>query len=135
MTLEKIIKTHSIFKDGAWIILKKKDINIPFKYKNIEVCEYYYDDETNPDKLTWIDVEGVGYGWMWIANWLRKRSTFLQRRAVKKYAKDILKEIDNETDIVAFYYNNLFVCGFVPKDNPTIYIQIRLSNEDLYFEG
>ena len=39
MTLEKIIKTHSIFKDGAWIILKKKDINIPFKYKNIEVCE------------------------------------------------------------------------------------------------
>ena len=29
MTLEKIIKTHSIFKDGAWIIFKKKDINIP----------------------------------------------------------------------------------------------------------
>lgn len=135
MTLEKIIKTHSIFKDRAWIILKKKDINIPFKYKNIEVCEYYYDDGTNPDQLTWIDVEGVGYGWMWMENWLRKRSTFLQRRAVKKYAKDILKEIDDEIDIVAFYYNNLFVCGFVPKDNPTIYIQIRLSNEDLYFEG
>lgn len=134
MTLEKIIKTHSIFKDGAWIILKKKDIIIPFKYKNIEVCEYYY-DEINPDQLIWIDVEGVGYGWMWMANWLRKRSTFLQRRAVKKYAKDILKEIDDETDIVTFYYNNLFVCGFVPKDNPTIYIQIRLSNEDLYFEG
>lgn len=35
MTLEKIIKTHSIFKDVAWIILKKKDINIPFKYKTL----------------------------------------------------------------------------------------------------
>ena len=133
MTLEKIIKTHKTFKDGAWQIMKKKDINIPFKYKNTEVCEYYYDDENNPDHLVWIDVEGVGYGWIWCANKIRSKFKFLQRRAVKKYAKSLLREIDDDTDMVAFYYNNLFVCGFILKDNPTIYIQIRLSNEELHF--
>lgn len=132
MTLEEIIKTHNTFKDIAWQIIKKKDINIPFKYKNTEVCEYYYDDEDNPGQLIWIDVEGVGYGWMWCANKIRSKFEFLQRRAVKKYAKGLLKSIDNETDIVASYYKNLFVCGFIPKDNPNVFIQIRLSNEELY---
>ena len=133
MTLEKIIKTHSIFKDMPWTILKKKDINISLKKKYTEVCEYWYDDEENPDRLVWIDVEGVGYGWMWCANKIRSRFEFLQCRAVKKYAKDILKDIDGDTDIVTFYYNGILVYGFITKDNPEVYIQICLSNEELDF--
>ena len=133
MTLDGVIKTHKIFKDKPWIILKKKDINIPFKKKYIEVCSYYYDDENNPDHLVWIDVEGINYGWMWCANKIRSKFELLQRRVVKKFARGLLKTIDSDTDIVAFYYDDIFVCGFIPKDNPTIYIQIRLSNKELHF--
>lgn len=133
MTLEKIKEIHKTFKDMPWIVWKKGEINIPFKCKNIEVCEYWYDDENNPDFNTWIDVEGIGYGWMWCSNKIRRKFKFLQRRAIKKFAKAILKEIDDDTDIAAFYYKNIFVYGFIPKDNPDVFIQIRLSNEELYF--
>ena len=51
----------------------------------------------------------------------------------KKYVKNILKTIEDE-DIAIFYYSkNIFIYGFIPKYNPDIYIQIRLSNEELYF--
>lgn len=133
MTLDGIIKTHKVFKDKPWTILKKREINIPFKKKYIEVCEYYYDLEDKPEVNNWIDVEGIGYGWVWCSNKLRSKFEFLQRRAIKKYALSLLKNIDDDTDIVAFYYDDLFVCGFIHKDNPTVYIQIRLSNRELHF--
>ena len=135
MTLEKIIETFN-YKDIFLLILKKKDINFKSllkKKKYIEVCTYWYDDENNPEFNTWIDVEGIGYGWMWCANKIRSKFEFLQRRAIKKYVKNILKTIEDE-DIAIFYYSkNIFIYGFIPKYNPDIYIQIRLSNEELYF--
>ena len=59
MTLQGVIKDFNL-SDDIYYILKKKDIRIPIKrYKNIEVCEYWYDDESRPDICCWIDVEGI----------------------------------------------------------------------------
>ena len=67
MTLQGVIKDFNL-SDDIYYILKKKDIKIPIKrYKNIEVCEYWYDDESRPDTCCWIEVEGIGYGWIWCA--------------------------------------------------------------------
>ena len=135
MTLEKIIKTYTNSKDIFWIILKKKNINFKSllkKKKYIEVCEYWYDDENNPEFNTWIDVEGIGYGWMWCANKIRSKFEFLQRRAIKKYARNILKTINDE-DIAVFKDEKIFIYGFFHKNNPDVYIQIRLSDEELHF--
>ena len=82
-TLQNVIKDFKL-SDTDYSIVKKKDINIPVrKYKNIEVNEYWYDDESRPDTYCWVDIEGIGYGWMWCANKLRSKLRFLQRRAIK----------------------------------------------------
>lgn len=135
MTLQGVIKDFNL-SDDIYYILKKKDIRIPIKrYKNIEVCEYWYDDESRPDICCWIDVEGIGYGWMWCANNLRSKSRILQKRAIRKFAMDLLKPEDENTNILCFDDPNekVHVYGFIPKDNKNVYIQIRLSDEELHF--
>lgn len=135
MTLQGVIKDFKL-SDSECVILKKKDINIPIKkYKNIEVCEYWYDDESRPSTYCWVDVEGIGYGWMWYSNKLRSKSRILQRRAIRKFAKDLLKSEDENTDILCFDNpsEKAHVYGFIPKDNDNLYVQIKLSNEELTF--
>lgn len=135
MTLQGVIKDFKL-SNSECVILKKKDINIPIrKYKNIEVCEYWYDSEDHPDTYCWVDVEGIGYGWMWCANKLRSKSRFLQRRAVRKLAMDLLKSEDENTNILCFDEpdESAYVYGFISKDNKDLYVQIRLSNEELTF--
>ena len=91
MTLQGVIKDFNL-SDDIYYILKKKDIRIPIKrYKNIEVCEYWYDDESRPDICCWIDVEGIGYGWIWCANNLRSKSRILQKRAIRKICYGLVK--------------------------------------------
>lgn len=102
MTLQGVIKDFNL-SDDIYYILKKKDIKIPIKrYKNIEVCEYWYDDESRPDTCCWIDVEGIGYGWIWCANNLRSKLRILQKRAIRKFAMDLLKPEDENTNILCF---------------------------------
>lgn len=135
MTLQGVIKDFNL-SDDIYYILKKKDIRIPIKrYKNIEVCEYWYDDESRPDTCCWIDVEGIGYGWIWCANNLRSKLRILQKRAIRKFAMDLLKPEDENTNILCFDDPNekVHVYGFIPKDNKNVYIQIRLSDEELHF--
>ena len=72
---------------------------------------------------------------MWCANKLRSKSRILQRRAIRKLAMDLLKPEDENTDILCFDDSNekAHVYGFISKDNENLYIQIRLSNEELTF--
>lgn len=37
------------------------------KTKHIEERWELYDDEVDPERNTWIDVEGEGYGWAWLS--------------------------------------------------------------------
>lgn len=134
-TLQDVIKDFKL-SDDEYYIIKKKDIKIPIrKYKNIEVCKYWYDDESRPDTYCWIDVEGIGYGWMWCANKLCSKLRFLQRRAIRKLAMDLLKPEDENTNILCSDNPNekVRVYGFIPKGNKNVYIQIRLSDEELTF--
>ena len=101
-TLQDVIKDFKL-SDDEYYIIKKKDIKIPIrKYKNIEVCEYWYDSDDHPDTYCWVDVEGIGYGWMWCSNKFRSKSKILQRRAIRKFAMDLLKPEDENTNILCF---------------------------------
>ena len=56
MTLQGVIKDFKL-SNNEYTIIKNKDIKIPIrKYKNIEVNEYWYDDESHPDTYCWVDV-------------------------------------------------------------------------------
>ncbi|MFK3936497.1 hypothetical protein ACI2JA_03140 [Alkalihalobacillus sp. NPDC078783] len=34
-------------------------------YDHIQMIINYYDDEDDPSRINWIDIEGMGYGWAW----------------------------------------------------------------------
>ena len=48
---------------------------------------------------------------------------------------DLLKPEDENTNILCFDNPNekVHVYGLIPKDNKNVYIQIRLSDEELHF--
>ena len=136
MTLEKAIE---FFAKDAYMLSKYKKEETDFSYikssKYIQVSDYWFDNDNNPEENTWIDIEGIGYGWLWCVNWLRKKSKFLQRRAVRKLAYDRLSLIlptdnvffgkEKKDDSTEIFY------GFMLKEN--CYVEIRLSDHEIHF--
>lgn len=93
------------------------------QYKYIDVLTYWYDNEDDPELNNWIDVEGIGYGWLWCGY---PKSERLQRKSIRKYAAECLFNEDlwsfAEDGVVYYLY-------FCDK-----YVEVvRLSNEFLYW--
>lgn len=130
MNLVKIIDEFKLQKCGAFIC-KRCDADIPEirKYKYIDVCEYWYDDEERLDVNNWIDVEGMGYGWIWCGNWLRSHSKMLQRLAIRKYAQRFMELMHDETLVLTYKFDKAECFGFMIGDQ--CYVQIRVSNKEL----
>lgn len=129
MTLKKIIEQNNFIQYNPSYQLKSQ---IDFtklikKYKYIEVAEFWYDDENDPELNTWLNIEGIGYGWLWASNRIRKKFKMLQRIAVRKFAIEIMKAQNNDTEVITFSHNGAFIIGFVSDD---CYIQITLANEE-----
>lgn len=105
------------------------------KHKYIDICSFWYDDKKNPKLNTWVDVEGIGYGWIWCTNKLRRKSMILQRRAVRQIALNSLKNMKKDNLIIMYSkfeeeYKILYF-GFMHGTNE--YVQIRLCNEELSY--
>lgn len=134
MTLDKIISVNNLTRFNNLTIRPKKDINFHnLKYfRYLEVCHYWYDDDENPDFNNWIDIEGIGYGWLWCSTKLRGKFEYLQRKALRKYIRNIVKDIDENTKIVTYSNNNIYHIAFM-DDGDSCYTEIRMSNEILYY--
>lgn len=130
MNLVKIIDKFKLQKCGAFIC-KKCDADIPDikKYKYIDVTEFWSDDKNDPDYNTWVEVEGIGYGSIWCGNWLRCHSKFLQRRAIRKYARRFMKFMREKTLVLTYKFDGAECFGFMFGDS--CYVQIRVSNKEL----
>ena len=129
MNLVKIIDEFKLQKCGAFIC-KKCDADIPDirEYKYIDVCEYWYDKD-HLDEYPWIDVEGMGYGWIWRSNRIRKHCKFLQRRAIRRYAQRFMKLMREKTLVLIYKFDGVECFGFMIGDY--CYVQIRVSNKEL----
>lgn len=124
MTIEKFIsdnklEEYNIRKIGK---LPNKILSKIFKeYKYIDVIELWYDDEDNPDRNNWIDIEGMGYGWLWCKY---RKSEKKQRKIIRRFA---LQCCPNQ-DLYSYYVNDIRHYLFWTGDSV---IQIRLSNNKL----
>ena len=131
MTLRGIIKERNLSEFHP-VTCKKKKMNYGeiLTPKYIEVKEYLYDDESDPELNTWVDIEGIGYGWIWNLTKLRSKFKFLQRRAIRRFAIDILDSVSQETPIIRYEVDEIKYFGFM-TDNGECYTQIRVSDKEL----
>lgn len=119
-------------KNGIVGVIRSKIPNKTMKkylnsFKYIDVIEYWYNDPDKPDYYTWIDIEGIGYGWIWL-NY--EKSEKLMRKAIIKFAMRLYRESKNEMHIRTD--NGISYVLLEDKDGKCI-IQIRTSNKELHW--
>ena len=125
MTLQDFIKEKEIVGRKKQKIpnkTMKKCLNL-FKY--IDTYEFWYDDPDNPNLNNWIDVEGIGYGWLWVQY---KDSDKMQRKLVVRHAMALYKDSTNE--MCTRTENDIIDVFLESKDGKCIF-QIRVSNNEL----
>ena len=79
----------------------------------------------NPIYNSWIDIEGIGYGWLWVNH---KDSERLQRKSIIKFAMDLYKRSKNEMCVRSD--NSITDIFLESKDGDCIF-HIRVSNNEL----
>ena len=72
------------------------------KYPYIEINWVWYDDDEYPDDYTWFDVEGMGYGWIFLHHKPKEYREFIIKRGKKMIEENklyqkmgIIKDDDN----------------------------------------
>lgn len=125
MTLQDFIRDKEIVgikKQKIPNKTMKKRLN---QFKYIDTYELWYDDPDNPNFNNWIDLEGIGYGWLWLNH---KNSERLQRKSVIKHAMVLYKDSTNE--MCVRHENDITDIFLESKDRVCIF-QIRVSNNEL----
>ena len=125
MTLQNFIKEKKII--GT---LKQKIPNKTMKkclncFKYIDTHEYWYDEPDDPDYNTWFDVEGIGYGWLWLHN---EDSEKLQRKSIINFAMGLYRNSKNE---MCIRRSNEITDIFLENKKGNCIIQVRVSNKEL----
>ena len=125
MTLQDFIKEKEIVG-----ITKQKIPNKTMKkylnhFKYIDTYELWYDDPDSPNHNNWIDIEGIGYGWLWLNH---KNSKRLQRKSIIKFAMDLYKCSKNEMCVRSD--NSITDIFLESKDGDCIF-HIRVNNNEL----
>lgn len=99
-------------------------------YDYIEIVTNYYDDEDNPYFNNWTDVEGMGYGWVWL-NYEEKDWHKMMSKLVYREADSLLLDMDNT---LYFVYENERVktYHFISLGDCRQDVLIGFSNDEIF---
>lgn len=128
MNLETFVKNNHMkveWKNKIANKTMKKYIN---QFKYIDTYIYWYDDEQQPNTNTWLDIEGIGYGWLWL---VYKQSEKLQRKAVIKEAMKLYKIGTNK---ICMQKENDVISIFLESKYKDAILKIRVSNKELHYQ-
>lgn len=128
MKLETFVKNNHMkveWKNKIANKIMKKYIN---QFKYIDTYIYWYDDEQQPNTNTWLDIEGIGYGWLWL---IYKQSEKLQRKAVIKEAMKLYKIGTNK---ICMQKENDVISIFLESKYKDAILKIRVSNKELHYQ-
>lgn len=132
MTIKDIVKEEQYVTPDIKILQVTKQLlkdlrNLVFdetKYKYIELVYSYYEDEEDTTMCTWQDVEGFGYGWLWIdtpeEKWHKKIAGFCSR---------YLKKISFLDKNLVKWEKDGFVCYRLLRADGKEDLQILLGND------
>jgi hypothetical protein len=102
--------------------------------KHIEEQIQFYDSETQGDEVNnWVDVEGEGYGWLWMNKPERKWHGLIKRN-LKSFINDKKKEIkDHKCIVLHITTKDLIIYHFIEREEyqqDTVY---TFSDKDIEF--
>lgn len=125
MTLQDFIKDKEIIGITKQKILNKTMKKYLNHFKYIDTYELWYDNPNNPNFNNWVDVEGIGYGWLWLNHENSKR---LQRKSIIEFAMCLYKHSKNEMCVRS---KNGITDIFLESKNENCIFHIRVSNNEL----
>ena len=125
MTLQDFIKEKDITGITKHKIPNKTMKKYLNRFKYIDTYEFWYDDPDHPNFNNWIDIEGIGYGWLWLDH---ENSKKLQRKSIIKYAMRLYRYSKNEMCIRS---KDGITDIFLESKFGECFFQIRVSNSEL----
>mgnify|MGYP000516090508 FL=1 len=128
MKLETFVKNNHMKVEWKNKIANKKMKKYINQFKYIDTYIYWYDDEQQPNTNTWLDIEGIGYGWLWL---VYKQSEKLQRKAVIKEAMKLYKIGTNK---ICMQKENDIISIFLESKYKDAILKIRVSNKELHYQ-
>lgn len=101
--------------------------------QNIEERWELYDDEENPDRNTWIDVEGEGYGWAWLT---KEDEPSKWHGLIKGLLLDFIEEKreninQKEEYVIHIDTGTQFIYHFIERESSSRDIVYTFSNEEI----
>lgn len=94
------------------------------KYPYIEVNIEWFDVDKYPDECVWYDVEGMGYGWLFLHN---KPKEYL--RLIRNYARRVIVEEKLYQKMGIIKDENSLIFAVPSNDLQCVYV-VKLSNEE-----
>lgn len=123
MTVEKFLEEHKYKNVKKLGYVSNKTLSKVLKrYKHIDVHWYWYDSENQPDFNNWVDVEGIGYGWIW-CNYTKERND----NKLRKHLIDYVLEWHKKQEVWTFDDD---IKGYIFSLDKVV-IVIMLSNSEL----
>ncbi|MCP1184999.1 hypothetical protein [Paenibacillus sp. 1781tsa1] len=100
-------------------------------YEYIEINTTYHDNKNDENFISWMDIEGMGYGWRW-ARYEEEDWYKMMLRLVCDECRFLTKEM-KYTYYFVYEYQNILFYHFVVKDKYDRRDRIiQLSNEELW---
>jgi len=93
----------------------------------------WYDDEDRPNWNNWTDVEGQGYGWLWLRTPESKWNIRLQK-LVHQYVWEKKKTMKEHNEpIIKVITDSSIIYHFIERDSNKRDVIFEFSNEELYW--
>lgn len=130
MTLDKFVQEkemHGRFIDKIPNKTMKKLLR---QFHHIDIYEFYYDNKHNPDYNTWMEIEGMGYGWIWCKYKNRKFKEKLKHNKLKNRLIKYAMQFYNYADDKIFIREEDDIYEVILQLYDTI-VHIRVSNNEL----
>lgn len=102
-------------------------------HNHMEIMVEIYDDESDWDNMTWRDIEGEGYGWLWVnepkGKWLRLLQDWLDDFVKGKRAE----LLQTKEKVLVVQLENLLIYHFIERDSNLHDTIFTFSNDEIEF--
>lgn len=100
-------------------------------YQYIQVVINFYEDKNNPRRITWSDVEGMGYGWRW-ADYPEEKWHNMMSKIVSEESNKINKEL-SEINYLIYQNGEEKVFHFISERSDKKETIVTFSNKELNY--